>query len=338
MITILGAGNGGLAIASYLLSKKYYFILWNRSHKRLETIIKNKNNLKIIDNHGSVSKMNIPSISFNLEESIRKSKIILIITPGIAHKELAEKTAPFLSSDHIVILMPGRTLGSTLFKKTVNKLANTSIECFETQTILHTCRAEKDKLYLYAKKPIVSYSSEKIANKENINLVNSIFSEFVYVDNYYSVTLNNIGAMLHPIPTLLNSGRIEMKQSFKYYTEGLSPSIAKFIERVDKERKELCNRIKCEYISVTSWLKNQYGSKSNNLYQAIREVRAYKDILAPTTLDHRYIYDDICTGLVPIFYLGKKYGLKMYNTKSFIDFASAFFNTDFLQNGRKIEV
>jgi len=50
-------------------------------------------------------------------------------------------------------------------------------------------------------------------------------------------SLDNIGAIFHPAVTVLNAGRIESTNGdFDYYTEGITPSVAMILEKIDQER------------------------------------------------------------------------------------------------------
>ncbi|MEA1974229.1 MAG: NAD/NADP octopine/nopaline dehydrogenase family protein [Bacillota bacterium] len=335
MISIFGAGNGGLALSTYLIEKKYDVTLWNRSTERIKSIINNDNSINVFDYLGNDRSIKIRKITQDLELAVKSSKILIIITPGFAHRELADKMSKYLTEDQIIILMPGRTLGSYVFKDKVKMNTGLDIECFESQTILHTCRAVDNNLTIYAKKPLVTFSTNNLINKKNIELVNDIFPEFKYEENYYSVTLNNIGAILHPIPTILNTGRVDGKVKFKHYHDGITPKIAKYLSVIDNERKLVCESVNCKYTSVLSWLKTTYKVTSDDLHEAIKEVKAYENIYAPNTLNHRYIYDDLITGLVPIYNIGKSNCVEMPNTEAFIRFASNFMEEDFFERGRK---
>jgi hypothetical protein len=48
--------------------------------------------------------------------------------------------------------------------------------------------------------------------------------------------LVDLNLIAHPAATLLNVGRIEYSGPFRLWREGVTPSVAKLIEAVDKER------------------------------------------------------------------------------------------------------
>ena len=122
-----------------------------------------------------------------------------------------------------------------------------------------------------------------------------------------------------------------------YYKEGITPRIARFIERLDEERLSVAKKFNQEIESVSSWVKRIYGVEGDNLYERIQNTRPYDTIEAPNSLDFRYITEDIPNGLVPLESAGKYLGLEMNYTSLVIDLASALLETDFRKNGRNLK-
>jgi opine dehydrogenase len=75
----------------------------------------------------------------------------------------------------------------------------------------------------------------------------------------------------------------------------------------------------------------------NNLYECIQNNDAYKTIDAPSSLKHRYIFEDIPCGLVPLEAIGIKLHLDMTYTSLIINLASKLLNVDFRKIGRNLE-
>lgn len=337
MVTVIGAGNGGVSIACYLEERGFKTTIWNRSIDRLEKILENDNTICIKDNvTKNDKKIKISNVTNNLEEAICNNKYIIIVTPGIAHREIAKNISKYLTEEHVIILMPGRTYSCIEFMEIIKSNIQISPICIETQTILHACRSNGNNLEIFGVKSKVLYSANQLIGEEIINSLKELLPDFQYVENYFDVTLNNIGALLHPIPTILNAARIESGVRFKYYSEGITPVVADYIQRIDDEREKVCNKIGCYFISLMDWLKKEYGATGNSVYECINTIDAYKNIDAPNTLNHRYIFDDINTGLVPLYYTGKSLDIDMNSTKSFVEFASILMQYNFWENGRKV--
>ena len=87
---------------------------------------------------------------------------------------------------------------------------------------------------------------------------------------------------------------------------------------------------------MKDWLKKSYGVTGSNLFQCIQANLGYAEIDAPKTLQHRYLYEDIPTGLVPLEAVGKALGMAMPLTSMVIDLANAMVGADFRRNGRNL--
>lgn len=55
-------------------------------------------------------------------------------------------------------------------------------------------------------------------------------------DSVLHTGLTNLGAILHPVITLLNAERIRRGDSFDFYTEGVTPAVAATLADADAER------------------------------------------------------------------------------------------------------
>lgn len=337
-ITVIGAGNSGLVMASHLAYYEYNICLWNRSEETINKILKTKT---IYLNGQITAKVKISHVTTSIQEALKDSEIILITTPANSHYDLAKIIAPYIEKNSLIILNPGRTFGALEFLNTLisENCKNIPSIC-ETQTIIYTCRkTAEDKVSLLAFKNSVLISCinskiEAIMGK----LPNELQKYMKPTENFLQTSLGNVGMILHCAPVLLNTGWIENKKhKFRYYYEGITPIIAGFLEKIDNERLAVASKFGVKIRSVSQWLNESYDVHGKNLYESIQQVESYSTIDAPESLMHRYLFEDICTGLVPIEALGKKLGLEMKNTSLIIDLATEMLNYDFRFNGRNEE-
>ena len=137
-ITVIGAGNSGLAMASHLSNEGNEVTLWNRSSATISKLMKTK--LIFCD---GVVKGEIPihEVTDDIEIALENPDIILITTPASSHKELAELIGKNINKSTVIVLNPGRTLGAVEFKNIYEQYNNKYSQIIaETQTIIYTCR------------------------------------------------------------------------------------------------------------------------------------------------------------------------------------------------------
>lgn len=131
-------------------------------------------------------------------------------------------------------------------------------------------------------------------------MVHPIFPEFIPAENTLETSFANIGMVFHPLPILMNITRVEAKEAFRFYLDGISPLVANILARLDEERVSVAKSYGINTPSAFDWLLTHYGAQGNTLYERIQNNKAYSTILAPTDIDTRYIYEDILTGCVPV--------------------------------------
>jgi opine dehydrogenase len=340
-VTIIGAGNSGLAMAAHLSLNGHPVCLWNRSLKTLENIISEGQGSILAE--GVVNgNAKIDLITGDIEKAVNFSRIIMVTTPADAHSNISMLSAPYLKKDHIVILNPGRCFGAIDFlKKLSDKNCKDLPTVAETQTILYTCRKmppNRSLILALKKKVLISSTNFKNTMKVMENLPDCIRPYFHPAGSLLETSLGNVGMILHCLPVLMNVGWIENKKtSFKYYYDGITPSIAKLLEKIDNERLDVARHLGLTVPSLSAWLEVTYGVSGESLYDKIQGVESYRTIEALDTLEHRYLLEDIPFGLVPIEDIGKQIGLTMKITTLIIELANEIFGFDFRDKGRTLK-
>jgi opine dehydrogenase len=153
--------------------------------------------------------------------------------------------------------------------------------------------------------------------------------------NVLETGLNNVGAMLHPTPTILCAGLLESRGGgYNHYHEGISESVGSFIEKIDAERVSVAREFSLNTMSLIDWLRDSYNAKGQTLYECIRSIDAYDGVGSPTTIQHRYVLEDIPTGLVPMSHLASICGLETPAIDSVINIACQLYDRDFWNEGR----
>lgn len=334
-VTVIGAGNGGLAIASHLAQKGHNVSLYSIFKEELDPIIK-KGGIEL-EGKEDKSFAILDKVTDNIKLALDDTELIMVVTPANAHAKIARDCAPYLKDNQVVVLNPGRTGGALEFNKILmeEKIKNKPI-IGEAQTLIYACRKiSPTKVVIYGVKKSLSVASFPARNIEKlIKVLNRAYPQFVPAANVLQTSLNNIGAIFHPAPTILNSARIESGEKFDYYHEGITPAVATVLENIDRERIEVAKVLKVEVQSAIDFLKESYGVEGNSLYQAIQNNIAYKGVKAPTTINIRYITEDIPMSLVPIASIGQQLGISTPNIDSIIKIGSTMLNIDFWKSGR----
>lgn len=340
--TVVGAGNGGLAMAAHLGLLGFPVRLLSTDKKKVERITAAGG----IELSGQVEGFaRIDMATDNMAEAVLDADVIMIVVPATAHRPLAYRLAPYLKKDQIVVLNPGRTGGALEFEYILRSQGNwEDVVIAEAQSLVYASRAlSKDDsaervAHIYRIKNEVKVAAlPAYRTNEVVRMLNHAFPQFKSAAHVLETSLDNIGAIFHPAPTILNAARIEAGESFDYYHEGISPAVARILEAMDEERLSIARALGFEAISAKDWLAEAYGAEGSDLYTAIQNNTAYAGLKAPTTLDTRYVFEDVPMSLTPLKALGELTGVPTPAINSMIALASTINDIDYGMSGRTLE-
>lgn len=339
-ITVIGAGNGGKAMAAHLAIMGADVTLYNRTW----------NNISALNARGGISLRlgeqnygfgEIAQITSDLKKAVESSKLIMIVIPAFGHAEIARKLSPYLQDDQIIVLNPGRTFGAIEFKKVlIENNCSANITLAETQTFIYASRSEGPaQALIYRIKDAVPLAALPSTQTQKVlDILAPYYPQFIDGKTILHTGLDNIGAIFHPTITLHNAGWIEATGGeFQFYIEGVTPSIARVMEAIDRERVHIGAALGIHLYTAREWLKMAYDTEGEDLFEAIRSQPGYRGIKAPSTLNHRYINEDVPMSLVPLASLGRFLGIKVRGMESIIRLASIIRKKDYWKIGRTIE-
>ena len=90
---VIGAGNGGQAIAGYLGLNNYSVTLFDRNSDKVK-ILSGKGGIQLEGKIKGFGKIDL--ITNVLSEAVQEADVIMVTTVANAHKELAVSLAPLL--------------------------------------------------------------------------------------------------------------------------------------------------------------------------------------------------------------------------------------------------
>ncbi len=339
--TVIGAGNGGKAMAAHLALMGKEVTLFNRTADRIEAI-KELGTIRLESYDGGPRGFGeLKLVTSNIAEALEKADMIMVVVPATAHGSVAAKVAPHLRNGQVIILHPGRTGGALEFIKVLRQLdCSAEIKIAEAGTFIYASRSEgpAEARIFRIKNAVGLAAIPATGTQEILNKLQDVYPEFVDGKSVLHTGLDNMGAIFHPALTLLNSGRIESTAGeFQFYIDGVTPSTARVLEVLDRERVTVASAVGVRARTALEWLQMAYNVQGDNIYEAIQNQTGYYGITAPKTLNHRYIFEDVPMSLVPIASLAKRYGVSVRGIESIIRLACFVHQTDYWRRGRTLD-
>jgi len=343
-IAVLGAGNGGCAVAADLTLRGYEVRLFSRSESTIARLAK-RGEIEIIED--GVKKSAAPHfMSSHLPPVVQGADLIVVVAPAVAHEYLARNLANHLTDGQRVLLNPGHTGGSLHFANLLRALGcKSDVRLCETVTLTYICRMpEPGRVEVYRRTTNLRCAAfpGKFTG-ELVSEIQAVFPNIIAAENVLETGFSNINAIMHPAGMLGNAGWIEKTGGdFLYYREGITPTIAAWIEEVDEERLEIVNRLGLKplrFIDIfyQAGLTSIDARASGSVYRAITESEPNRTIKSPSTLDHRYIKEDVGCGLVPMAEIGRLMDVKTPVIDALITLASVAAGTDYRSEGLTLE-
>jgi opine dehydrogenase len=334
---VIGAGSGGQAIAGHLGLSGYDVWLYDVDLGKIEALKKTGGiSLKGVET-GSATSVNFTPF---LEEAVKKTEIIMVVTDATAHDEVARSLASFLEDGQIILLNPGYFLGALSFVQALREAeADKDIIVGDAESLIYACRSERPgEVYVYGIKRkllIGTFPGKKVHSI--INRMRRVYPQLRPARNILETAFGNVNPVLHVPIAVLNAGRIESGQEFRFYWNGGTPALMDLEEKLDQERLIIAEQLGIEARSIKRLLTDFYGVTGNGLYDIVRRNPSYANIGAPNSLQTRVITEDVPMGLVPMASAAESFGVAVPLHRALISLASALMNVDYWTKGRTME-
>jgi opine dehydrogenase len=339
--TVIGAGHGGKAMAAHLALMDFHVTLYNRTPGHIAAIAARGGiDLESYDG-GPHGFGQLALVTSDMQAALADADMVMVVVPSSAHAAIAAAAAPFLRDSQIVVLHPGRTCGALEFAKVLaDRSCLADVTVAEAETFLYASRSDGPaQTRIFRIKEAVPLAALPATRTQRVlAALHDAYPQYIDGINVLHTGLNNMGAIFHPALTLLNAGRIESTHGdFQFYIDGVTPSVAGVLEVLDRERVTVAASLGIRARSAMDWLEMAYNASGANLNEAIHNQPGYYGIRAPSTLSHRYIFEDVPMSLVPIAALGQHYGVSVRGMDSIIQLACIIHKTDYWRRGRTPE-
>jgi opine dehydrogenase len=280
-------------------------------------------------------------VTSDMAEALESAEIIMVVVPSSAHADIARTAAPHLHDGQIVVLNPGRTGGALEFAKVLSdEECAADITIAEAETFIYASRSDGPaEARIFRMKDAVPLAGLPATRTQSVlEGLRPAYPQFIDGKNVLHTGLNNMGAVFHPALTLLNAGRIESTLGeFQFYIDGVTPAVGRVLEVLDRERVTVASALGIRARTGLEWLKMAYNATGEDLTEAIHNQPGYRGIMAPRTLHHRYLFEDVPMSLVPMVALGQRYGVSVRGMDSIIRLACFVHRTDYWRQGRTLD-
>ncbi len=333
-IAVIGAGNGGTAIAGDLTLAGH--------ECRLFDFEQWAENVNAVNAQGGIKVTGVAHTGFakialattDLRAAVDGAELIMVATQALTHTMVAEALAPLVRSGQVIILWPGS--GGTLEMRRVfdKKRVKADVILAEGATLPYCCRRLEGPgtVNIHRIDGPRNYVAALPASRtpQLMQSLDGVYDTVVPARSIIEPALYNPNIIVHPAGALFNMGRIEFSQGeFWMYKEGITPSVKKIINGMDRERAAIMKKLGYE--------PRTYAQVFDDLFHVSVEEFAKASSKGPFSMQDRYITEDVPMGVTLTASLGRKLGIPTPTYDAIIHIASIVNETDYFKTGRNLK-
>jgi len=360
-IAVLGAGHGGHAIAADLSMVGYHVNVYELPefyNDNLKPIIE-RGGIEVIARTPEGKEFELPAggrsgfikitgkITSDMRVALEGVDLILLVVPSFGRERFVKEMGPYIKDGQTIIIFPG-FFGAIQCNKVLKDIGyRKDLNICETESLHYICkRIGPAKVLVKAKKDQMLFSVFPAKQtKKILKEIKKIYPQMISAKNVLETTLANNNSVVHPQSILLNMHMVERKL-FPYHeiiggglcrNYGVTKGMARIMEGVDREKVMLGERLGLKIMKMKDAIKVYYGVEGKDLYEAIYNCFAYHTQLAPTSIKHRYVTEDVPYGLVPFASLGNQLEVPVPTIKAMATIGSVATGIDFWNDGMTME-
>src|SRR5690625_207052 len=338
-ISVLGAGNGGTAVAAQLSLYGHDVSLVKTSNamhdENFNYLVENGGKVDLVEK-GETQTAIINQITRDLT-TISESDIVIVYIQSNYHEGLIKRIKPHLRDDQILLINPGYLSTAYVLKH----CGDLDLMIVEAQSSFLDCRiSEPGQVrigFRNVRNPLGVYPSSR--TEEAKQKLDQLGFPFTYLPSVIEAALHNPNLIVHTVGAIMSIPRIEKTEGdYCMYHEVFTPSVWNILEALDGEKMAVMERLGSERISYVeackhrNTLDDERDAKEVFFWYAGMPTRAK----GPIVVDSRYISEDVPQGLVMLETLAAKLNIPTPICTSLIEMASAALGRDLRLEGRSI--
>jgi opine dehydrogenase len=169
-----------------------------------------------------------------------------------------------------------------------------------------------------------------------------LFPQAVAAPNVLYTGFTNANAMLHVPNCIANAARIEAGDRYRFYADGVTPAVARLYEAINAERVAVAAALGASVPTLADWFDRVYGVREATLVETCRRLTIdsdgpYQATGTPHSLDHKFITEDVPTGLIPMRVLGAATAVPTPVIAALIEVARNMTGNDFAAEARTLD-
>lgn len=332
-VAILGSGNGAHAVAFEWGQAGHDIYMFD-----FEQFPKN---IGAIQNAGGIYSegemegfQKVAYAGHDISKVVPDADLIFAVGPAYSTEQFGLACKPYVKTGQRYVICPSSCCGSIVFKNALGlDIKDESVIVSETSTLPYAVRITgnaKISVYNRLKGGYFIAALPAKYTKEIYDILVKVFDKACIAENVLKTTLQNANPVIHPAISLMNAALIERTNgNFLFYEEGVTASVGRVIEAVDKERIALGAKLGIKVIADPI-LGMEQGYQEEPTYDiGYSKAPGFRGIIAQPSLDYRYFNEDAGYGLVFLTDLGEHIGVETPTMNAVLKLVSVAMGKDY---------
>ncbi|MBL8692138.1 MAG: NAD/NADP octopine/nopaline dehydrogenase family protein [Rhodospirillaceae bacterium] len=306
-VAILGAGGVGLATAALLCRNGHDPCLWSPSGASTRALA---DGAPLIA-RGALSGSFRPRIATSCAEAVADAGTVIIAVPAYGHRMVMDAAAPYLRAEQTVIVSSHYSLSALYLARLLAERGTaSSIAAWGTTVVMGrpSAPAEVTVLTIRARIDVATVPTARAG--EGHAASRALFGDrFVERADLLAIQLSNVNPQAHLANALCNLTRMEKGEAWDTYG-GITEAVSRLIEALDLERLAIARAFGVEVRTMREHMALSFDLPTGtSLSEATRTVEARGGSPGPTSLEARWIREDLPFGIVPLIALAEIAGV-----------------------------
>jgi opine dehydrogenase len=340
-IAVLGGGNGAHTMAADLALKGLEVRICEAPEFEADfRTTLDQQGVKLIDARGKERFVRVYRATTDFKEALEGVDYIMFVIPAMGHERFFSAIMPYLEAGQTICSWPGNysalRFSTILHESKIHK----KITLAEGHTLPWGCRMEdpgKVRIFVEAWKLLVAALPARETERVLVDL--KALYPVAAGENVLATSMNNLNPIVHPVGCILNAGWIDtLGKDFYFYGHGTTLSVARTIRAVYKEVQGVAEAIgvkMLEYPEEAFWSKSTI--MSHYVTAPFDKEGVVAGISGPSSMEARYVIEDIPYGLVPVGLLAHQLGIATPIIDSVVEIASVINGTNYWEKGISLQ-
>ncbi len=333
-VGIAGVGGVGLAYAAWFSSKNIDVKVWSPRSQSAQVF--QSHTLTATGVVAGEYKVGYAESARHLADY---ADVIIMAVPLNGHRFVMDSLLPHLRSGHVVIVSAMACLSSLYIYERATALG-VDVTVASVGTTAFTARRKTPaQVDVMTKRPKLGVSCLPQSTSEYARQVcGKLFACEVSIDkNPLMSSLSNTSAVGHVPLALFNWTRIERAEEWPQY-HYMTPDVANIINKLDLERIAVAKVFGWDLPKFEQKLRNSFDVAASGLPSVAAELhRKRGGPPGPTSVDTRYLWEDVPYGLIFMAAIGKIAGIAMPVTDTMVAVSALIAGEDLLNANDLLE-